>query len=168
MAEEVCNLNRWDKCALPINALETALELRQLDTVAFFLRSREGGEAKGRERGGKGEREGRQRGERGEVKGGERGEAKGRERGGKGEREGRQRGERGEAKGRERGEAKGRERGEAKERERGGKGERERGGKGERERWTGNILILVFELSGRHSETPPPLPPEFSKLCLCL
>ena len=41
VAEEVCRLNRWDRCSLPINALETALELRQLDTVSFFLRSRE-------------------------------------------------------------------------------------------------------------------------------
>ena len=44
IAEEVCQLNRWDNCSLPINALETALELRQLDTLAFFLRSRESGE----------------------------------------------------------------------------------------------------------------------------
>lgn len=43
IAEEVCQLNRWDNCSLPINALETALELRQLDTLAFFLRSRENG-----------------------------------------------------------------------------------------------------------------------------
>ena len=43
VAEEVCHLNRWDKCSLPINALETALELRQLDTLAFFLRSRDTG-----------------------------------------------------------------------------------------------------------------------------
>ena len=47
VAEEVCHLNRWDKCFLPINALETALELRQLDTLSFFLRSKESG--KGRE-----------------------------------------------------------------------------------------------------------------------
>ena len=43
VAEEVCHLNRWDKCFLPINALETALELRQLDTLSFFLRSKESG-----------------------------------------------------------------------------------------------------------------------------
>ena len=43
IAEEICHINRWDNCSLPINALETALELRQLDTLAFFLRSREGG-----------------------------------------------------------------------------------------------------------------------------
>ena len=67
VAEEVCNLNRWDKCALPINALETALELRQLDTVAFFLRNREGGEGGGRGReGGEGEGERERRGRRGE------------------------------------------------------------------------------------------------------
>ena len=63
VAEEVCNLNRWDKCALPINALETALELRQLDTVAFFLRNREGGEGEGRGRGRGGRERGRGRGE---------------------------------------------------------------------------------------------------------
>ena len=40
VAEEVCHLNRWDQCSLPLNALETALELRQLDTVSFFLRNR--------------------------------------------------------------------------------------------------------------------------------
>ncbi len=43
VAEEVCHINRWDQCSLPINALETALELRQLDTLAFFLRSRDSG-----------------------------------------------------------------------------------------------------------------------------
>ena len=43
VAEELCHLNRWDKCSLPVNALETALELRQLDTLAFFLRSRDNG-----------------------------------------------------------------------------------------------------------------------------
>ena len=43
IAVEICHINRWDNCSLPINALETALELRQLDTLAFFLRSREGG-----------------------------------------------------------------------------------------------------------------------------
>ena len=41
VAEELCRLNRWDRCSLPINTLETALHLRQLDTVSFFLRSRE-------------------------------------------------------------------------------------------------------------------------------
>ena len=40
VAEEVCHLNRWDQCSLPLNALETALELRQLDIVSFFLRNR--------------------------------------------------------------------------------------------------------------------------------
>ena len=40
IAEEVCHMNRWDQCSLPLNALETALELRQLDTVSFFLRNR--------------------------------------------------------------------------------------------------------------------------------
>jgi len=40
-AETVCRLNQWDRCFLPINALETALELRQLDTVSFFLNPKE-------------------------------------------------------------------------------------------------------------------------------
>uniref|UniRef100_A0A1X7SMJ2 Uncharacterized protein n=1 Tax=Amphimedon queenslandica TaxID=400682 RepID=A0A1X7SMJ2_AMPQE len=40
VAEEVCHLNRWDQCSLPLNALETGLELRQLDIVSFFLRNR--------------------------------------------------------------------------------------------------------------------------------
>ena len=44
VAEELCQLNRWDKCSLPINALESALELRQLDTLAFFLKSRDTGQ----------------------------------------------------------------------------------------------------------------------------
>lgn len=39
-AEEMCYLNRWDKCSLPLTALETALELRQLDIVSFFLRNK--------------------------------------------------------------------------------------------------------------------------------
>ncbi|XP_064396222.1 spatacsin-like isoform X6 [Halichondria panicea] len=47
VAEELCHLNRWDKCSLPVNALETALELRQLDTLAFFLRSRDTGSSEG-------------------------------------------------------------------------------------------------------------------------
>lgn len=37
-AEGVCRLNRWDKCALPLNALKMALELKQMDTIAFFLK----------------------------------------------------------------------------------------------------------------------------------
>jgi spatacsin len=41
VAEEVCHLNQWDQCSLPLNALETALQLRQLDIVSFFLRNRE-------------------------------------------------------------------------------------------------------------------------------
>uniref|UniRef100_A0A1X7UBA4 Uncharacterized protein n=1 Tax=Amphimedon queenslandica TaxID=400682 RepID=A0A1X7UBA4_AMPQE len=41
VAEEVCHLNRWDQCSLPLNALETGLELRQLDIVSFFLRNRD-------------------------------------------------------------------------------------------------------------------------------
>ena len=43
VVEEVCHLNHWDKCSLPISALETALELRQLDTLSFFLKRKETG-----------------------------------------------------------------------------------------------------------------------------
>ena len=46
VVEEVCHLNHWDKCSLPISALETALELRQLDTLSFFLRRKETGKDK--------------------------------------------------------------------------------------------------------------------------
>ena len=45
VAEAVCHLNRWDKCSLPVNALETAVELRQLDMLTFFLRSRDSGKS---------------------------------------------------------------------------------------------------------------------------
>ena len=37
-AEGVCRLNRWEKRTLPLNALKMALELKQMDTLAFFLR----------------------------------------------------------------------------------------------------------------------------------
>ena len=37
-AEGVCCLNRWEKRTLPLNALKMALELKQMDTIAFFLR----------------------------------------------------------------------------------------------------------------------------------
>eukprot|EP00731_Ephydatia_muelleri_P024046 Em0016g317a len=43
VAEDLCQLNRWDRCSLPINALVTALDLRQLDTISFFLRNRDSG-----------------------------------------------------------------------------------------------------------------------------
>lgn len=43
MADSLCHINRWDHCAIPIHALEVALKLRQLDTVAFFLKNQENG-----------------------------------------------------------------------------------------------------------------------------
>ncbi|XP_038076708.1 spatacsin-like [Patiria miniata] len=41
LAETVCHLNHWDHYSIPIHALEIGLKQRQLDTVAFFLKSRE-------------------------------------------------------------------------------------------------------------------------------
>ncbi|XP_022104683.1 spatacsin-like isoform X2 [Acanthaster planci] len=41
LAETVCHLNQWDHYSIPIHALEVGLKQRQLDTVAFFLKSRE-------------------------------------------------------------------------------------------------------------------------------
>ncbi|XP_033634267.1 spatacsin-like [Asterias rubens] len=41
LAETVCHLNHWDHYSIPIHALEVGLKQRQLDTVAFFLKSRE-------------------------------------------------------------------------------------------------------------------------------
>ena len=43
LAESLCHLNKWDHCTIPIHALEVALQLRQLDTVAFFLRNQQNG-----------------------------------------------------------------------------------------------------------------------------
>ncbi|XP_070543106.1 spatacsin-like isoform X2 [Ptychodera flava] len=47
VADSVCRVNRWDRCSIPIHALEVGLRHRQLDTVAFFLKSRETGAAAG-------------------------------------------------------------------------------------------------------------------------
>ncbi|XP_053933216.1 spatacsin [Cuculus canorus] len=41
VVESVCHLNRWERCSVPIHALEAGLENRQLDTVDFFLKSKE-------------------------------------------------------------------------------------------------------------------------------
>ncbi|XP_013406016.1 spatacsin isoform X2 [Lingula anatina] len=41
VADTLCRLNSWDRCSIPIHALEVGLKHRQLDTVAFFLKSRE-------------------------------------------------------------------------------------------------------------------------------
>ncbi|XP_072167354.1 spatacsin-like [Diadema setosum] len=41
VTEALCHLNNWDHCAIPIHALEIGLKHRQLDTIAFFLKSGE-------------------------------------------------------------------------------------------------------------------------------
>lgn len=40
MAEKLCYLNGWDHFAVPISALEAALRHEQLDTVAFYLKTK--------------------------------------------------------------------------------------------------------------------------------
>ncbi|XP_074651044.1 spatacsin-like [Tubulanus polymorphus] len=40
-ADSLCCINCWDRCSIPIHALEDGLKHRQLDTVAFFLKSKE-------------------------------------------------------------------------------------------------------------------------------
>ncbi|KAG8574868.1 hypothetical protein GDO81_009376 [Engystomops pustulosus] len=40
-ADALCHLNNWDRCSVPIHTLEAGLENRQLDTVDFFLKSKE-------------------------------------------------------------------------------------------------------------------------------
>ena len=42
-ADTLCRLNEWDRCSIPMHALHVGLKNRQLDTVAFFLKSRENG-----------------------------------------------------------------------------------------------------------------------------
>uniref|UniRef100_A0A2K6KHF4 SPG11 vesicle trafficking associated, spatacsin n=1 Tax=Rhinopithecus bieti TaxID=61621 RepID=A0A2K6KHF4_RHIBE len=37
----LCHLNGWGRCSIPIHALEAGIENRQLDTVNFFLKSKE-------------------------------------------------------------------------------------------------------------------------------
>ena len=43
LADALCFVNQWDHCTIPIHALEVALKLRQLDTVAFFLKNQDKG-----------------------------------------------------------------------------------------------------------------------------
>jgi len=43
LADSLCFVNQWDHCTIPIHALEVALKLRQLDTVAFFLKNQDKG-----------------------------------------------------------------------------------------------------------------------------
>ena len=42
-ADTLCHLNEWDRCSIPMHALHVGLKNRQLDTVAFFLKSKENG-----------------------------------------------------------------------------------------------------------------------------
>ncbi|NXJ70598.1 SPTCS protein, partial [Rostratula benghalensis] len=42
VVDAVCHLNSWERCSIPIHALEAGLENRQLDTVDLFLKSKEG------------------------------------------------------------------------------------------------------------------------------
>uniref|UniRef100_U3FLG5 Spatacsin isoform 1 n=1 Tax=Callithrix jacchus TaxID=9483 RepID=U3FLG5_CALJA len=39
--DTLCHLNGWGRCSIPIHALEAGIENRQLDTVDFFLKSKE-------------------------------------------------------------------------------------------------------------------------------
>uniref|UniRef100_A0A804HJG2 SPG11 vesicle trafficking associated, spatacsin n=1 Tax=Homo sapiens TaxID=9606 RepID=A0A804HJG2_HUMAN len=39
--DTLCHLNGWGRCSIPIHALEAGIENRQLDTVNFFLKSKE-------------------------------------------------------------------------------------------------------------------------------
>ncbi|XP_075752911.1 spatacsin isoform X2 [Pelodiscus sinensis] len=39
--DSLCHLNGWGRCSIPVHALEAGLENRQLDTVDFFLKSKE-------------------------------------------------------------------------------------------------------------------------------
>ncbi|NWW47329.1 SPTCS protein, partial [Pedionomus torquatus] len=42
VVDSICHLNGWERCSIPIHALEAGLENRQLDTVDLFLKSKEG------------------------------------------------------------------------------------------------------------------------------
>ncbi|XP_026220471.1 spatacsin isoform X2 [Anabas testudineus] len=37
----VCHLNNWGRCSIPVHALQAGLKNRQLDTVEFYLKSKE-------------------------------------------------------------------------------------------------------------------------------
>ncbi|XP_006831763.1 PREDICTED: spatacsin isoform X2 [Chrysochloris asiatica] len=39
--DSLCHLNAWGRCSIPIHALEAGIQNRQLDTVDFFLKSKE-------------------------------------------------------------------------------------------------------------------------------
>ena len=44
VADTLCHHNAWDRCSIPMHALQVGLQHRQLDTISFFLKSRENGE----------------------------------------------------------------------------------------------------------------------------
>ncbi len=44
VADSLCRLNDWERCSIPVRSLEIGLKHRQLDTVSFFLKSKENGE----------------------------------------------------------------------------------------------------------------------------
>ncbi|XP_072290588.1 spatacsin [Eucyclogobius newberryi] len=39
--DAVCNLNNWGRCSIPMHSLQAGLKNRQLDTVDFYLKSKE-------------------------------------------------------------------------------------------------------------------------------
>ncbi|XP_060065527.1 spatacsin-like [Ylistrum balloti] len=41
VADTLCHINKWGRCSIPIHTLEIGLKQRQLDTVLFFLKSKE-------------------------------------------------------------------------------------------------------------------------------
>ncbi|XP_021345955.1 spatacsin-like isoform X2 [Mizuhopecten yessoensis] len=41
VADTLCHINKWGRCSIPIRTLEIGLKQRQLDTVVFFLKSKE-------------------------------------------------------------------------------------------------------------------------------
>ena len=41
VADVLCHINKWGRCSLPIHTLEIGVKHRQLDTVVFFLKSKE-------------------------------------------------------------------------------------------------------------------------------
>lgn len=41
IADSLCHINHWGRCSVPINTLDIGLKHRQLDTVSFFLKSKE-------------------------------------------------------------------------------------------------------------------------------
>ncbi|XP_061172498.1 spatacsin-like [Saccostrea echinata] len=41
VADSLCHINHWGRCSVPINTLDIGLKHRQLDTVSFFLKSKE-------------------------------------------------------------------------------------------------------------------------------